>query len=137
MGESSKDIPIVQVSWGELIDKVTILEIKQSRLVDKKAVANVSRELALLNPAVKQAFSLMPEIANLKEELRAVNLALWEIEDNIRAKEASKSFDEAFIELARSVYIKNDHRGALKCKINHLLNSEIIEEKKYTSYSVS
>jgi hypothetical protein len=77
-----------------------------------------------------------PEIESLKDQLSAVNQALWDSEDRIRAKEASKLFDQEFVELARSIYANNDQRGSLKRQINALLNSEIVEEKQYTSYSI-
>lgn len=127
--------PTVQVSWGELIDKMTILEIKQKRLKSTEAAANTRRELAALVSVAHEMLSRLPDIASLKEQLKSVNEALWDIEDKIRAKEASKSFDQQFIELARSVYVTNDKRGHLKRQINALLNSEIIEEKQYTPYS--
>ena len=128
-------IPTVQVSWGELIDKITILEIKEERLKSKEAAANVHRELAVLVKVVNNILSQRPDLACLKEQLRSVNATLWDIEDRIRAKEAAKSFDQQFIELARAVYINNDKRGDLKRQINALLNSELVEEKQYTPYS--
>ena len=125
--------PTVEVSWGELVDKLTILEIKERRLIAPDAVANVRRELAALNKVLS---GLQPPegFAALKDGLVAVNESLWEIEDNIRAKEASSSFDREFIELARSVYFNNDKRAALKREINLLLKSDLIEEKQYTAY---
>jgi predicted nucleic acid-binding Zn-ribbon protein len=125
--------PTVEVSWGELVDKLTILEIKQRRLSSPDAVANVRRELAALNKVLN---TLQPPqgFAALKESLVAVNEALWEIEDKIRAKEAASSFDQEFIDLARSVYFTNDKRSALKREINVLLKSGLIEEKQYTDY---
>src|SRR3974390_2764603 len=119
--------PTVPVSWGELIDKMTILEIKEQRLKSTEAAANVRRELAALVNITRDIFSQWPDLTSVKYELRLVNEALWDIEDKIRAKEASKSFDQQFIELARSVYINNDKRGDLKRRINRLLNSELIE----------
>ena len=127
--------PTVPVSWGELIDKMTILEIKEQRLKSTEAAANVRRELAALANITRDILSQRPDLTSVKYELRLVNEALWDIEDKIRAKEASKSFDQQFIELARSVYINNDKRGDLKRRINRLLNSELIEEKQYTHYS--
>ena len=127
--------PTVPVSWGELIDKMTILEIKEQRLKSTEAAANVRRELAALVNITRDILSQWPDLTSVKYELRLVNEALWDIEDKIRAKEASKSFDQEFIELARSVYINNDKRGDLKRRINRLLNSELIEEKQYIHYS--
>src|SRR5262249_24746604 len=127
--------PSVPVSWGELIDKVTILEIKEVRLSSPQAVANVKLELAALSEAGQRA-TAEAGLLDLKRELKAINETLWEIEDRIRAKEAAKSFDQEFIELARSVYMNNDKRGSLKRQINILLNSEFVEEKQYTHYSI-
>jgi len=124
----------VPVSWGELMDKITILDIKDKRLSSPDAVANVRRERALLRTAAGELIT-KPRIKALMEELRAVNEALWQIEDEIRAKEAAKMFDQRFIELARSVYIRNDERGALKREINAATNSAIVEEKQYTGYT--
>jgi hypothetical protein len=128
-------MPTVEVSWGELIDKITILEIKERRLRSPEAVVNVRRELAALRRVV-QEFPAMPSALDaLKRELQSVNETLWEIEDQIRAKEATKSFDRQFIELARSVYLNNDERARLKRDINELMQSGIIEEKQYTPYA--
>jgi hypothetical protein len=126
--------PKVQISWGEFIDKVTILEIKLQRLNSKKAQENVRRELGALNSIVDNILSRRPDLEPLKQQMKSVNEALWDVEDKIRAKEASKSFDQQFIELARSVYINNDKRGDLKRQINALLNSELVEEKQYSHY---
>jgi hypothetical protein len=127
--------PTIQVSWGELVDRITILEIKEQRLQSKDAVANVRNELAALMSIAQNRVDERSELAALKNELKSVNEVLWEIEDKIRAKEASKSFDRDFIELARSVYINNDKRGELKRRINVLLNSSLGEQKQYTAYS--
>jgi hypothetical protein len=126
--------PKVQISWGEFIDKVTILEIKLQRLKSKRAQKNVRRELGALNGIANNILSRRPDLEPLKRKMKSVNEALWDFEDKIRAKEASKSFDRQFIELARSVYINNDKRGDLKRQINALLNSELVEEKQYTQY---
>lgn len=125
--------PTIEVSWGELVDKLTILEIKERRLTSPDAVANVRRELAALNK-VMQGLQAPRELAGLKRDLSAVNDRLWEIEDRIRAKEAASVFDREFIDLARSVYINNDKRVALKREINLLLKSDVVEEKQYTGY---
>jgi type II secretory pathway component HofQ len=130
------NVPMVPLSWGEVIDKLTILEIKQQRLSSAQAIENVRRELAAVNSVVAEA--ALPEgLAALKQALKVVNENLWEIEDQIRAKEAEGSFDRQFIELARSVYVNNDERARLKREINALLRSELIEEKQYTSYAPS
>jgi hypothetical protein len=125
--------PTVQVSWGEFIDKMTILEIKEARLTSSDAVANVRRELTTLR-AVQDIHAKNPQLAHLTKELKAINEALWEIENQIRAKEAAKSFDQGFVDLARSVYFQNDKRGKVKRQIDILMNSEIVEEKQYTSH---
>ena len=127
-------LPCVPVSWGELMDKHSILEIKIERLRDPAAVANVRRELAPLQAALNGLAPPPAELAGLRSALRAVNLRLWDIEDAIRAKEAERSFDAAFIELARSVYRTNDERSRIKREINLLLGSGIVEEKQYVRY---
>jgi hypothetical protein len=126
--------PTIEVSWGELIDKITILEIKEERIRSETSVANVHNELAVLMSIAHDALSKGHRLASLKKQLKSVNEALWEIEDTIRAKEAAKSFDKEFIELARSVYMNNDKRGELKREINVLLDSNFGEEKQYTPY---
>ena len=125
--------PTVQVSWGEFIDKMTILEIKEARLTSSDAVANVRRELTVLR-AVQKIHAKSLRLAHLTKELKAINEALWEIENQIRAKEAARDFDQGFIDLARSVYFHNDKRGKVKRQIDILMNSEIVEEKQYTAY---
>lgn len=134
MNSPSTAQPSVPVSWGELIDKVTILEIKSERLQNAAALANVRHELSLLQAFVAPVIDIGSEVAQLKSRLKAVNETLWEIEDRIREKEAAASFDAEFIELARSVYKTNDERSALKKRINAQLRSEITEEKSYASY---
>ena len=123
--------PQVPISWGELIDKITILQIKSERL-DGGARANVEKELALL--AAIAAPVLAGDIAALTAELKAVNLALWDIEDRIRELERAGDFGAGFIALARSVYRTNDARGALKRRINQALDSALVEEKSYKPY---
>lgn len=125
--------PSVPVSWGELIDKVTILEIKSERLKSEAALKNVRHELAALRPFADEAVR-KTEVAALKAELKRINEALWKIEDDIREKEAAKSFDEEFVRLARAVYFTNDERGRVKQKINQALKSDLAEEKHYSAY---
>lgn len=125
--------PWAPISWGDLIDKITILEIKSERLTAQGALQNIQHELRLLGN-VASGLVPPPRLLELKANLRAVNQRLWEIENAIRGKEAQKLFDEEFIELARSVYIMNDERGRIKRNINLLLNSRIIEEKQYFHY---
>jgi iron only hydrogenase large subunit-like protein len=125
--------PHVPVSWGELIDKITILEIKTQRLSDETARANARKELRLLQDIAGEVLT-RKETEILTARLRALNLALWEIEDGIREHERAGDFGPAFVELARSVYRRNDERGQLKREINLALGSELIEEKSYRPY---
>jgi len=127
--------PLAPVSWGELIDKITILEIKSERIKVRAALGNVRRELKILNAIVAhQAPRGRAGLARLRRTLRTINEALWEIEDKIRAKERKGTFDAGFIALARSVYQTNDRRSAIKREINDLLGSELVEEKHYARY---
>lgn len=126
--------PKVPVSWGELIDKVTILEIKSEKLQSAAALANVRHELALLEAFVMPLVAESAEIGELKSQLKAINIKLWDIEDRIREKEATAQFDSEFIALARSVYKTNDERSAVKKRINAHLHSAITEEKSYAAY---
>ena len=120
------------VSWGELLDKITILQIKQERIDDAAKRANVEAELEALCAVAGAA---MKEAASLLAELKKVNEALWEIEDRIRDKERGKAFDAEFIELARAVYVTNDRRAELKRDINRQLGSALMEEKSYKPYA--
>ena len=124
----------VPVSWGEIIDKITILEIKSERLTDAAKLANVRRELDLLVAIRERDFSSHSELARLAADLKGVNEALWGIEDEIRDCERAKNFGPRFIELARSVYMSNDRRAALKREINMLVDSDLVEEKSYAAY---
>lgn len=124
----------VKTSPGEYLDKLTILEIKSERMSDPAKLANVRRELELLRSDWAASPLARHDVAALVGELKAVNEALWEIEDRIRLKEAEKAFDGEFIELARSVYRTNDRRAALKRELNVRLGSEIVEEKSYADY---
>jgi hypothetical protein len=124
----------VPLSWGEVIDKMTILQIKSARLTSADALANVRTELALLDEIAGAQLKRDDRLVALAARLRAVNEALWVIEDDIREKEAKQAFDEAFIAVARSVYRRNDERAAIKREINDLLGSAIVEEKSYRPY---
>ena len=124
----------VPVSYGELIDKITILEIKAERIGDAAKRANVRTELDLLNTTWAAAAASHTDIGTERAQLRAVNEALWDIEDRIRVKEKAKAFDAEFIELARSVYVRNDERAAVKRAINEKLGSTLVEEKSYQDY---
>ena len=122
----------VPVSLGELVDKLTILKIKQSEIRDQKKIAAVEKELTLLEEKYKSFQS--KEIDNLMEILYDVNRKLWEIEDAIRLKERAAEFDDEFITLARAVYKTNDNRAAIKNDINVLSNSQLVEVKSYEKY---
>ena len=124
----------IDISYGELLDKITILEIKAERITDAVKLANVQTELNVLNETWANADIVENDISGPKAALKRVNESLWDIEDQIREMEAAKSFDEAFIALARSVYITNDERAAVKRQINELLGSKLIEEKSYQAY---
>ena len=125
---------LVPVSPGELLDKITILRIKSSLMSDAAKVANVRRELALLEQVWKREVKGGVDLTADEKALEAVNRKLWEIEDQIRDHEAAKRFDATFIELARAVYVSNDERAAIKKRINLALGSMLIEEKSYTPY---
>ena len=129
------DVPRVPVSWGELIDKLTILEIKSERLAGAEARANVGLERRLLEDAAAGRLAAVPRLQALKSELRSVNEALWDIENDIRQEEALQQFGERFVALARSVYKQNDRRAAIKRVINDLLGSVLVEEKSYAGSS--
>lgn len=126
--------PLVPISWGELIDKITILEIKEVKITSINALDNIRKELGFLSDIVINSKGVYDTISLLKIELKEVNLKLWQVEDEIRDKEYSQEFDEKFISLARSVYRLNDDRANLKKKINETLFSELKEEKSYKSF---
>lgn len=125
---------LIEVGAGELIDKITILRIKQARIDDAAKLRNVVHELSVLEAARQRSLPVSAELERLEGELREVNEALWVIEDDIRACEAARDFGARFIELARSVYIQNDRRAALKKAINLACGSSIVEEKSYTEF---
>ena len=125
---------LVLVSYGELVDKITILEIKAERIVDAPKVANVLVELEVLTTALVQFADLPARSAGLKADLRSINTALWEIEDDIRDCERAKDFGPRFVALARSVYLTNDRRAEVKRKLNDFAGSTIVEEKSYREY---
>lgn len=124
----------IDVAVGEIIDKLTILDIKADKIDDKEKLSNVHKERESLLPSVALPAYQTDEIQQLTAELKQVNLRLWEIEDAIRLKEAEKCFDAEFIELARSVYFTNDKRAAIKKQINSKTGSELVEEKSYENY---
>ena len=129
------DIIQVPVSPGEVLDKITILEIKSERISDLGKLANVKRELELLQAAWLQSVEEDETVHRIHSELKTINEALWEIEDDIRDKERAREFDQVFIDLARSVYVTNDQRAEAKKELNVYLGSEIVEEKSYQDYS--
>ena len=125
----------VPVSPGEVLDKITILEIKSERMTDPEKVANVRVELGLLQETWRNNIEDDNVIRRLHAQLKKINEELWEIEDDIRDKERAKEFDGRFIELARAVYFTNDRRSQVKKDLNLHLGSQIIEEKSYQDYS--
>jgi hypothetical protein len=124
----------VDIAPGELIDKITILHIKQERIRDEAKRQNVSVELAVLSEAAEHHVESSHRLDELQQQLLAVNTELWDIEDEIRICERDGDFGPRFIELARAVYQTNDRRAALKRDVNQLLGSAIIEEKDYEEY---
>ncbi len=123
-----------QISVGEWIDKLTILEIKLAEILERDKLANVRREYETLLAAAPPDLLSGREIGRLRERLKAVNAELWRIEDEIRVKERARAFDEEFIALARAVYVTNDRRAALKREINRVARSGLVEEKSYAGY---
>ena len=126
-----KKIINVPISVGELIDKITILEIKKDKLKNLK-LKNILKELSFLRAVLEKNSIFIPD--EIYFQLKSINLKLWDIEDKIRIKEKNKEFDNEFIELARSVYLNNDRRSETKKELNIMFNSEIIEEKSYEKY---
>jgi hypothetical protein len=125
---------LVPVSFGELLDKIAILQIKSERMRDPAKLVNVRNELAALERTWAAHAASRADITSLRARLKAVNECLWVIEDDIRDKEAAQTFDARFIELARSVYFQNDERARLKKEINLALGSSYVEEKSYADY---
>ena len=124
----------VPISVGELVDKVTILEIKSEKIADAGKRANIGRELAALAGVLAPLLAETPALAPLKAELRSINEALWQIEDDIRDCERQRDFGAPFVALARAVYHTNDRRSATKRKIDALMGSDLVEEKSYAPY---
>jgi hypothetical protein len=122
------------VSFGELIDKITILEIKSEQIRDTAKLANVRAELDLLNATWVQHPASRTDILAERAELKRINQSLWDIEDEIRLKEKAQDFGARFVELARAVYFTNDKRAAVKREINRKLGSQLVEEKSYQDY---
>jgi hypothetical protein len=124
----------IPVAPGELIDKITILQIKSERITDSEKLRNVRHELATLVGVRDECLPQSSELAERTAELKQVNEALWQIEDEIRLCERAHDFGPRFIDLARSVYRENDRRAAVKRRINELLGSELMEEKSYAAF---
>ncbi len=124
----------VPISPGELIDKITILQIKSERITDPLKVANVRNELALLEATWRESPFATTDVDVEWASLRRINEKLWDVEDLLRDKERNRTFDQEFIDLARAVYFTNDERAAVKREINTKLGSKIVEEKSYAKY---
>ena len=124
----------VPVSVGEVLDKITILQIKLAHISDAAKRANVQNELDALLPLVASDAFTTDQMQGLMAELKAINEVLWDIEDDIREKEAAKNFNADFIRLARAVYVTNDKRAEIKKQINLATGSDLVEEKSYESY---
>jgi len=122
---------LAPISVGELLDKISILEIKAAAIAVPEKRANITRELAALNELRRREVAPLPEVDALYSELREVNRHLWDIEDAIRQREHDGRFDDHFIELARSIYRENDRRAVIKRRINDVTGSLIVEEKSY------
>lgn len=125
---------LVPVSFGELLDKIAILQIKSERMNDPAKLANVRKELSALEQTWLQHPAAGGDVVQLRAQLKAVNERLWEIEDEVRLQEKAGAFDEAFVQLARSVYLENDERARIKKAINLALGSSYVEEKSYQDY---
>ena len=128
------DIIHVPVSPGEVLDKITILEIKSERISDADKLVNVKRELELLQASWQRSVDEDETVRLIHAKLKSINEDLWKIEDDIRDKERAREFDQVFIDLARSVYVTNDQRADAKKELNVYLGSEIVEEKSYQDY---
>ena len=125
---------LAPVSYGELLDKIAILQIKSERMKDETKLANVRKELVALEKTWMAHPAAGHDIVQLRAQLKAVNERLWEIEDDIRVKEKQQAFDAEFIRLARAVYFENDERARIKKDINLALGSSYVEEKSYEDY---
>ena len=122
------------ISYGEFLDKLTILDIKSERIKDKDKLENVRHEREVLNQIWKSNEKSNIDISAQYSALKKINEKLWQIEDDIRDKERNKNFDQEFIELARAVYVTNDERARIKKEINLKLGSDLVEEKSYSDY---
>ena len=133
MVNKSKKI-LTEISAGELLDKISILEIKLKKIQDKSNQKEINKEYKILKKAQKSNIKLNEKSINLFKELKNINLKLWDIEDKVRIFEKDKNFSETFVQLAREVYFNNDRRAKIKLEINKIFKSNITEIKKYTNY---
>ena len=133
MVNKSKKI-LTEISAGELLDKISILEIKLKKIQDKSNQKEINKEYKILKKAQKSNIKLNEKSINLFNELKDINLKLWDIEDKIRIFEKDKNFNEIFVQLAREVYFNNDRRAKIKLEINKIFKSNITEIKKYVNY---
>ena len=133
MVNKSKKI-LTEISAGELLDKISILEIKLDKIKDKESLVEINKEYESLNKTKNSNLNLTEDLKNLINKLKEINMKLWTIEDEKRTCEKNKDFGEKFIDLSRNVYINNDKRAEIKSEINRLLGSNIKEVKKYASY---
>ena len=129
--DKKMDKILAEISAGELIDKITILEIKKEKISNEEKLLEVNKELSSLNETLKKSINDESKIINFKNDLKKINLKLWDIEDGKRSAEKNNKFDEKFIELARGVYKFNDERARIKLAINNSLESNIKEVKSY------
>jgi len=133
MSNKSKKI-LTEISAGELLDKISILEIKLVKINDKKSLLEINKEYNSLKETQNSNIKLTKNLENLIKELKEVNLKLWDIEDNKRICEKNKDFGKVFVDLSRNVYLNNDKRAQIKSEINKLLGSNIKEVKQYVNY---
>ena len=133
MSNKSKKI-LTEISAGELLDKISILEIKLIKIIDKESLLEINKEYNSLKETQNSNIKLTKNLENLIKELKEVNLKLWDIEDNKRICEKNKDFGKVFVDLSRNVYLNNDKRAKIKSEINKLLGSNIKEVKQYVNY---
>ena len=133
MTNRSKKI-LAEISVGELLDKISILEIKLDKIKDKESLIEINKEYASLGETKNSNISITKDLENFTKQLKEINMKLWSIEDEKRMCEKNKDFGKKFIELARSVYLNNDKRAKIKSEINKLLGSNIKEVKQYVNY---
>ena len=133
MVNKSKKI-LTEISAGELLDKISILEIKLKKIQDKSNQKEINKEYKILKRAQKSNIKLNEKSINLFKELKNINLKLWDIEDKVRIFEKDKNFNETFVQLAREIYFNNDRRAKIKLEINKIFKSNITEIKKYANY---